>query len=264
MEGNDINLEDEVKKIYTPLSVAKEEIWRRWNDKELKKKVEDFLGGDVPEFFKKDPKAILSRDVISPNKEFFYFLDLAEEIKLDKIFIEYLDGKFVAKNFNKYHLCKMFFHDGNGKKGGDRIDTSMIVNFNKFEGEKMKNIETIQGEDFVGFHHDLTRKAHPDIDTKKIFDFSDWFNSHREMSEYYYLHYLALFLVHGVLFDNFILSNGEKDFTKGKILPSFHKLTEIFGVKPIVVPLTPRDDESGIYWWCYSNSIKELMCKKAQ
>lgn len=30
--------------IYTPLSVAKEEIWKRWNDQELKKKVEDFLG----------------------------------------------------------------------------------------------------------------------------------------------------------------------------------------------------------------------------
>lgn len=42
----------DIKDIYTPLSVAEKEVWRRWNDKELRKKVEDFLGGDVPEFLK--------------------------------------------------------------------------------------------------------------------------------------------------------------------------------------------------------------------
>ena len=45
--------EFDIKDIYTPLSVAKKEIWRRWNDKELRKKVENFLGGDLPEVLKK-------------------------------------------------------------------------------------------------------------------------------------------------------------------------------------------------------------------
>ncbi|MDR3559494.1 MAG: hypothetical protein P4L58_03780 [Candidatus Pacebacteria bacterium] len=36
----DSDLRKELLEIYTPLSVAKEEIWRRWNDKELRKKVE--------------------------------------------------------------------------------------------------------------------------------------------------------------------------------------------------------------------------------
>ena len=44
--------EFDIKDIYTPLSVAKKEIWRRWNDKELRKKVEKFLGGDIPEVFR--------------------------------------------------------------------------------------------------------------------------------------------------------------------------------------------------------------------
>jgi hypothetical protein len=35
-----MNLDD----IYTPLEEAKEEIQRRWEDKELKKKVEEYLG----------------------------------------------------------------------------------------------------------------------------------------------------------------------------------------------------------------------------
>jgi hypothetical protein len=37
-----------LENFYTPLSEAKREIWRRWNDKALRKKVEEFLDGDVP------------------------------------------------------------------------------------------------------------------------------------------------------------------------------------------------------------------------
>jgi len=48
--------EVDIKEIYTPLSVAKKEIWKRWNDKALRKKVEDFLGGDLPPHQKSDGK----------------------------------------------------------------------------------------------------------------------------------------------------------------------------------------------------------------
>lgn len=242
--------------IYTSLSVAKEEIWRRWNDKELRKKVEDFLGGDVPEVFRGNaPVAVLSRDVISPNKEFIYFMDLVQETDLDSVFLEYLDGKFVARNFNKYHLCKMFFYDGTGKRRGNEINTFNVVNFNKMEGKKIKDIKTINGKSFVDFHHKILKEAAPEIQIDKIYDISLWFNKHRKISEYY-AHYLALFLCYGVLFDNFIMKNGEGDFTQKKIIPSFKKLEELFGIKPLVVPLTPIKDEGELYWWCYPNSVR--------
>ena len=63
---------DAIKHIYTPLEEAKEEIWRRWNDKALRKKVEEFLGGDIPDLFKKKPCAVLARSVVSPNFELFH------------------------------------------------------------------------------------------------------------------------------------------------------------------------------------------------
>ncbi len=43
-EEQKIEEEFDIKDIYTPLSVAKKEIWRRWNDKELRKKVEAYFG----------------------------------------------------------------------------------------------------------------------------------------------------------------------------------------------------------------------------
>jgi hypothetical protein len=251
--------EFDIKEIYTPLSVVKKEIWKRWNDKELRKKVEDFLGGDIPKILRgKEPGAVLSRDVISPNKEFFYFLDLLDDVKMNPAFLEYLDGKFVAKNFNKYHLCRMFFYNGRGKNGGDKISTLKVVNFNTMEGKKIKHLKTIGGENFVDFHHKILEKNIPKkINIGKICDISHWFNKHRKMSKYYYLRYLALFLCHGILFDNFITKNGEGDFTEKKIIPSFKKLEKIFGIKPLVVPLTPIEDESELYWWCYPAKIEK-------
>lgn len=176
---------------------------------------------------------------------------------MNPAFLEYLDGKFVARNFNKYHLCRMFFHNGRGKNGGDKISTLKVVNFNTMEGKKMKHIETVGGENFVDFHHKILKKNVPKIDVGKICDISRWFNKHRKVSKHYYLHYLALFLCHGVLFDNFITKNGEGDFTEKKIIPSFKKLEKIFGIKPLVVPLTPIEDESELYWWCYPAKIEK-------
>jgi len=46
----------DIREIYTPLSVAKKEIWKRWHDPILRKKVEDFLSGDILMVFKKSIK----------------------------------------------------------------------------------------------------------------------------------------------------------------------------------------------------------------
>lgn len=255
----------DIREIYTPLSVAKKEIWRRWNDKELRKKVEDFLGGDVPKFLKKKPNAVMVRYITSPGFEFFNFIDLARIADLDIVLAEYTKDKFVAKNPDKYNLCKMFFHNGKNKNGDDNIFNLKVVNFNKYEGKNFDKIKTLWGEDLIDFHHKVLKKAVPGCD-KKIFDISEWFNKNRDKkhAEYYYLRYLALFLCHGVLFENFLLNKNEKDFTKKKVLPSFVKLQEMFGVKPLIVPLEPFEDETHICWWHYPAKIEKIAKEMAK
>jgi len=112
----------DVKEIYTPLSIAKKEIRKRWNDKELRKKVEDFLG-EIPEIFKKEPSAVLARHVTAPNSEFFHFLELVRLTSLKPVNLEYLKDKYVSCNPAKLYLGKMCFFkkDENyyfGKKHG--------------------------------------------------------------------------------------------------------------------------------------------------
>src|SRR4030042_2175704 len=106
----------DIKEIYTPLSVAKKEIWKRWNDKELKKKVEDFLGGDLPEVFKRKPKAALFRFIATPNLEFRNFFDLSKMSKLDPVYVEFLEDRFCTRNQDKVCLGRIIISDGKNKR----------------------------------------------------------------------------------------------------------------------------------------------------
>jgi hypothetical protein len=60
---------------YTPLEQAKEEIWKRWRNENLRRKVQDFID-NIPQPFQDAPKAVLFRQVATPNFEFFHFLEL--------------------------------------------------------------------------------------------------------------------------------------------------------------------------------------------
>lgn len=249
----------DIKEIYTPLSVAKKEIWKRWNDKELRKKVEDFLGGDVPEVLQKKPRATLVRHVATPNIELSYFLDLAKEINLNPIYLEYSKDRFVAKNKNKYYICKFYIYNGKGKKWGDKVHTVKIVDFNTSEGKKFINIKTLWGERFIDFHHRILNIFSPEIRT---FDISNWLNKRGLKSDIFYTHYLSLFVCHGVLFENFLNSGKEKEFTVKIVLPSLKRIENIFGIKPLIVPLDPIEDEANLYWYYYPQKIKMILDKK--
>jgi hypothetical protein len=252
----------DIKELYTPLSVAKKEIWKRWNDKELRKKVQAFLGADMPEVFKKEPKATIVRYIITPNYEFFYFLNLAELAELDYACLEYSKDKFVAKNPDKYNLCKLFFFNGTGKKGGHKVDSINAVNFNKTEGKILNEIKTEWGEKLIDFHHAILKKSAGDS-YKKICDFSDWFDKSRNRNKnYYYLYYLALFICNGILFENFLLNKNEEKFTKNKVIPSFIKLKEMFGVYPLIVPLEPPTEETDCTWRHYSKDTRKIFDKE--
>lgn len=61
--------------LYTSLEVAKEEVWRRWNDAALGGKIADFVG-TVPSPFTIQPRAHLARSIATPNNELFRFLEL--------------------------------------------------------------------------------------------------------------------------------------------------------------------------------------------
>ncbi len=245
---------------YTPIDEIKEELYRRRSDKKLLKKVEDFLGEEILKIFDKAPRAVLSQYIVVPANDTFHFIELAKKINIEPIFLEYADDKLVAKNIGKYLLGKIYFCDKKNLEDFKNIPKLMAINFNVSEGKILKNINTLWGEKLVDFHHNIINIALP-ISNGRIFDFSVWFKEKRYLTEYYYLYFLAIFICHGVFFENIELDGREEDFSKNKIIPSFYKLQEMFGVKPLIYPLIPLESYHDLYWWCYPEKNIEIIKK---
>jgi hypothetical protein len=248
----------DVKEIYTPLSIAKKEIRKRWNDKELRKKVEDFLG-EIPEIFKKEPSAVLARHVTAPNSEFFHFLELVRLTSLKPVNLEYLKDKYVSCNPAKLYLGKMCFFKKDENHGNGTIDHEYLINFIESENKPLNEVTTLWGENLVDFYHRIIESSKIDIDT---FDISKWYKEKGGRAKKYMKYYLALFICNGVLFENYLIQKNEKQFTYNVVLPAFKEIKEQFGLKPLIVPIMPISEKDELYWWAYPESIKKYIPKK--
>lgn len=252
----------DIKEIYTPLSVAKKEIWRRWNDPVLKKKVEDFLGGELPKFLKKEPRAFLTRQIASPNREFFHFMEMSHLIGLKPLGWEFKDDLFVTTNREKAGLGKIGFFKKFNKKLDPIIFYKKIIDLTgKEENKKFKEIKTIWGEGFIHFHHKMLKLLFPKF---QLYDASDWYKSKGKNSKEYYMYFLALFLRNGVLFENFNLNGHERKLSIKTVLPALKKIKEIFGINPLIVRLIPDEDVDSIEILCYSEILVKLLKNKTK
>ncbi|MBP9697768.1 MAG: hypothetical protein KBD65_01095 [Candidatus Moranbacteria bacterium] len=247
------------KKIYLTPEEAHREIYKRWHDVDLKKKVRAFLKDDLPPMFDKSPKAILARAVASPNHEFFEFCRLAREAQLEAWYLEYNEDKFRAENFDKYYLGKMVFHHGVGKKGGEKRDVLKIVDFDLAEGKTIKNIPTLWGGNLVDFHHDVFARS---SQTTYYADCSDWIRRQGGKGSEFYTSYLALFVCFGVLFENFLLE--DEQLIDEMFIPAYERLQKEFGLSPIVVPLSSFEREYDEYWRYYPGNLSDEALKISQ
>jgi hypothetical protein len=249
-----MNLED----IYTPLEEAKKEIKKRWKNKELRKKVEIFLGNEhLPKYFFEKPHAISIEDVATPNLYCWTFIGKAYEIGLDPLHFEFLDDIFITTNHDKAALAKMSFYHGLDDDGNMIKTVERIINLDgSEERKKIKEIKTIRGDGLVDLHHMLILKNFPDA---KIFDGSEWFKSKGGCAKSYYKHVLAMTLCHGILFDNFLDYGYEAKLVNEILLPAFQDIIKEFGYRPMIVSVAPTNKELEKHWLSYPEFIKTML-----
>ena len=251
-ENNDFD----VSRLYTPLSVAKEEIWKRWNDEDLKKKVREFLGEDILKEFENGPTAALFRVIASPNLEFQRAVDMANIIDLDMVCWEFLNDKFCTRNADKIHLGKLtFFHEKDKEKSQSVfLNKKRIIDLQGSDGMAFKDIKTTNGIRLVDFHHSLLYKMYGNI---RMFDASK-FKMNGESAESVYEKVFAFCTCYGVIFENYIFRDDhyEKKFVSEVIFPAIEKVESIFGVKPLIVPLLPIRQDSDDNWMWYSSQLE--------
>ena len=241
--------------IYTSLEEAKNEIRRRWNDNELRKKVDEFLGSDIPEPFKAGPRAVLARPIMTPDIEHLGFLKLSKKIELSPISWEFKKDKFFTINEDKLSLAKLNFYKGDNE-GKPVISSKKIISFKNCEGTTIDELMTTWGENLVEFHHRILGMSKSDVE---LFDASCWQASKGKRAGDYYPFFFGIFIRNGVLFENFLTSGSELKFTTDIVIPAFNKVTAEFGLRPLIVELLPRDEACNKYWWCYPKEVEDFI-----
>lgn len=246
------------KVVYTPLSEALKILDKRQKDLKLIKKITDNIKDGIPFIFKEKKCGIMARQIATPNYESRAFISITNENNLHPVFVEYFEDKFTSNNKYKHSLGQLHIKNKVSKNGEDCISKVTIIDFNKYNGEKISSIKTLWGESLVDFHKKLF-----ELNGLKDFSFFnelEWYKKDKEKPIDFYLNLFLLVSGFGILFENFSHSNdSEGNFTKTVVLPTIEKIYKITGVKPLIVPIPPMDLETDDLWYCHLPIIKKII-----
>ncbi|MDY0185333.1 MAG: hypothetical protein RBR43_05590 [Desulfuromonadaceae bacterium] len=246
----------QIEEMYTPLEQAREQICQRWADKELRRRVEDFLEGAPPESVS-GPRAYLWRAVHTPNREFCRFAELASETGCRPYAMAWHSDRFCSTNPDKASLVRMTCVKGINKRGEPIIQRFRIAEACEFEGIPFRAITTHWGESFIGFQYRLLQECFPAIIPT---DESTWFVTHGGTPKHIYPNVLARFICHGILFDNFE-DNASASFVRAVVLPAFESISSRFGIKPLIVPLLSENTSGDPSWTWYEGKAMKAVTR---
>lgn len=238
--------------MYTTLEEAKEEIWRRWNDAELRRRVLEYAG-EVPECMGQEPYAVLARHLATPNFEAIRFCKLTQSIRIKSVCFEYRDDVFCTNNIDKVLSAKMRFLHGKGRNNGNITTVQKLFSLPDNDNKPLTQIETLNGHPFMSLHHKI---LHSDGSRLEILPVSALYEHWGKKPSLYYRKFLSLFICKGILFENFLDDGDEGIFTREIVLPAIQKVTEHFGLKPLIVRLLPEETEADPYWCWYPGHLE--------
>jgi hypothetical protein len=242
---------------YTGLEDARVEIRKRWHDQALKQRVEEYLDNDIPPIFRDEPRAVLFRNIASPDFEFMHFLSLSKKVGLKPVVLEYLNDRFSTRNADKLGLVKLALFERENSKGEPIIQYRKLVDIKANDNKRFIDIktQTREGRKLVDVHHDLIERLAPgQVD---IVDISEWISRHGGSAADYYKQFLPLFLAHGILFEDFVVQKSEAEFEKKAVIPALEHTVDAFSAPPLVCSLVP--DPTNVYWWSYPADISNLL-----
>lgn len=241
--------------LYTPIEQAASELRKRSNV------ASDRNFWEVPNYLVGEMKAVTHRQVVSPTCDIQHFIDSANMIDCEPIYLSYHEDKFTTLNATKLHLGKLLFYGQKGRNGGRNINKAVVIDFHKAEGKPISSINTLWGQSLVNFHRELFLAKYP-TPTPNIVDDSDWYKIHGPNPRNYYVSLFLSLVKHGILFENFLLSGKEAAFTKSIVLPAFIEAVKVTGMRPLIVPMVPTDIESDRFWYSYPCECQSVVEKK--
>lgn len=244
--------------IYISLDEAREQLKNRWNNVDLKNKVEKELGGKFIPIFKSSPVGISFRQVCSPDNGLTFFCQCSNYVGARPVVLEYHDDIFTHINEDKKGLGRLRITLENGEKA--MVD---VMNFHENEKRKLRDCVLKNGESLIEFHHNLVNILNWPVE---ILENSEWFENIGTASNYYY--YLLLhFIAHGIMCELFFdVDEKNIDFANKIIIPAIEKIYSKFELRPLIIRQYPQNqnDSEDFYWWSYPSNVNDYIIEYAR
>ena len=184
--------------------------------------------------------AVLGRHVATCRYEDLVYKLMAESAGLTPTWMEYTGDKFVTCSSVKKSLLQPFTCDGKGRAGGWRTRKMKLANPHCWDGKNISDVILQDGTNLVKWHHNHQDAIMGDV---VRYDSTNWLKQFPRGASEYYPYYLAAFVAHGVLFEDYHggESGDELDsFTTDVFQPAWDRVVREIGIAPIIVPLP---------WW---------------
>ncbi len=244
--------------MYTSREEAVDELKRRRTDPYLKQRVEEYLGGNIPNLLRgEDVTTLLFRHIMTPDYEFETFMKYNNELGTRPVLFEYLEDRFVSRNKDKHALAKLSFYINTAPNGEVNTDTLKLIDFSQAENKRLVDIQTTWHEPLASFHHRFLLQSYPQIGSS-VCDLSSWVYNFGTHARDYYGKFFTLLVTHTILFDNFRNTDTEASFVQDVAYPAFCEVRDLFQVKPLITPLQPVTDDDDPIWWTYTHEQKTI------
>lgn len=217
--------------VFTPLAEAVAEIQRRRDCTNLRQQVEEFLGGDIPDYLRgPQPVLYLARHIATPNFETLRFAELTRPFGLPMVIGQDTQDKFVAHNAMKRALGKLPVQ--RNARGDVRHFT--IIDFAATQGARLCEISTSSGQTLIEFHAGLMRAAA--LPNVQVADDAAWISRQQrgDLPEHY-KRFLALFVAYAVMLENY--EDEDTPLLRAVIEPAFAFVERQFGARPLIANL---------------------------
>lgn len=252
----------DISDLTMPPFEAVQELKRRQKDPILKKKIEEYLSGDIPEYYRDGPILYLARHTVTPNFETLRFIHLISNLGLKTVVTQDSKGLFVTQNQVKRALGKLPVCRRVTQKGGklnEHYQNVTIVDFNEADGKAFYEIKTLWGENLIDFHTRLFSELN--IQVVEAPDDAKWLDRHHRGNLLeHYKQLLALFVAHGIFFENYNADDEhEVHFVEQVLRPACHFIEQRFGYRPIITQVFPTSFESYHFWISYPAKVMDIV-----
>ena len=200
------------------------------------------------------PRAILFRQVATPNYEFRHFLRLCIRHGYSPVILEYHNDRMSCKNPYKRSLVAPIFVERVNRNGGPIFRRQQLTNVERIEQLRLSQV-TVAGLRLHDFHGLLLKIALPG-DSFRSIEASEILGRYPNGARDYYVDVFSALTGDLMLVEDFVTDFAEARFYADVVRPAFDSACSIIGQRPLVRRLCDNRRVVSPLWYAYPASYR--------